>query len=123
MGIRPSTSLRYAQGERKSLLSLSFSFVLSVARRAESKHEQRSPSTSQLGKLYQRLLAFVWLPDGRMLNETIVCEGYARRFACIFTGPAQERASHSETVALPLASIFHVVPVGESCKSTPCSAN
>lgn len=26
---------------------------------------------------YQRLLAFVWLPDGRMLNETIICEGYA----------------------------------------------
>src|SRR4029450_14060652 len=25
---------------------------------------------------YQRLLAFVWLSDGRMLNETIVCEGY-----------------------------------------------
>jgi Staphylococcal nuclease homologue len=24
---------------------------------------------------YQRLLAFVWLPDGRMLNETIICEG------------------------------------------------
>lgn len=26
---------------------------------------------------YGRLLAFVWLPDGRMLNEAIVCEGYA----------------------------------------------
>lgn len=26
---------------------------------------------------YQRVLAFVWLPDGRMLNETIICEGYA----------------------------------------------
>jgi micrococcal nuclease len=25
---------------------------------------------------YQQLLAFVWLSDGRMLNETIVCEGY-----------------------------------------------
>jgi endonuclease YncB( thermonuclease family) len=25
---------------------------------------------------YQRLLAFIWLSDGRMLNETIVCEGY-----------------------------------------------
>jgi micrococcal nuclease len=26
---------------------------------------------------YHRVLAFVWLPDGRMLNETIICEGYA----------------------------------------------
>lgn len=26
---------------------------------------------------YQRLLAFVWLSDGRLLNETIICEGYA----------------------------------------------
>jgi micrococcal nuclease len=26
---------------------------------------------------YKRLLAFVWLPDGRMLNEAIICEGYA----------------------------------------------
>src|SRR5262249_1038545 len=26
---------------------------------------------------YHRILAFVWLPDGRMLNETIMCEGYA----------------------------------------------
>lgn len=26
---------------------------------------------------YRRLLAFVWLSDGRMLNETIICEGYA----------------------------------------------
>ncbi|HEV8715622.1 MAG TPA: thermonuclease family protein [Candidatus Binatia bacterium] len=31
----------------------------------------------QLGDKYQRLLAFVWLSDGRMLNETIICEGYA----------------------------------------------
>jgi len=35
--VRPSTSLRYAQGERTFL-----PFVLSVARRAESKYE-RSP--------------------------------------------------------------------------------
>ncbi len=26
---------------------------------------------------YGRLLAYVWLPDGRMLNELLVCEGYA----------------------------------------------
>jgi micrococcal nuclease len=26
---------------------------------------------------YERLLAFVWLPDGRMLNEALICEGYA----------------------------------------------
>lgn len=26
---------------------------------------------------YRRILAFVWLTDGRMLNETIICEGYA----------------------------------------------
>jgi micrococcal nuclease len=30
----------------------------------------------QLRDKYQRLLAFVWLSDGRMLNETIVCEGF-----------------------------------------------
>lgn len=30
----------------------------------------------QLRDKYNRLLAFVWLPNGRMLNETIVCEGY-----------------------------------------------
>jgi micrococcal nuclease len=29
---------------------------------------------------YGRLLAFVWLPDGRMLNETIVCEGYGNAY-------------------------------------------
>ncbi len=27
---------------------------------------------------YQRLLAFVWLPDGRLLNELLLCEGYAQ---------------------------------------------
>jgi micrococcal nuclease len=27
---------------------------------------------------YQRILAFVWLPDGRLLNELLLCEGYAR---------------------------------------------
>ncbi len=27
---------------------------------------------------YGRLLAYVWLPDGRMLNELLVCEGYAK---------------------------------------------
>jgi micrococcal nuclease len=27
---------------------------------------------------YQRMLAFVWLPDGRLLNELLLCEGYAR---------------------------------------------
>ncbi len=26
---------------------------------------------------YGRLLAYVWLPDGRMLNEMLICEGYA----------------------------------------------
>ena len=26
---------------------------------------------------YGRLLAYVWLPDGRMLNELLICEGYA----------------------------------------------
>ena len=26
---------------------------------------------------YGRLLAYIWLPDGRMLNEMLVCEGYA----------------------------------------------
>ena len=26
---------------------------------------------------YGRLLAYVWLPDGKMLNELLVCEGYA----------------------------------------------
>ena len=25
---------------------------------------------------YGRLLAFVWLDDGRMLNEVMICEGY-----------------------------------------------
>jgi micrococcal nuclease len=29
---------------------------------------------------YHRLLAFVWLSDGRMLNETIVCEGYSNAY-------------------------------------------
>ena len=29
---------------------------------------------------YNRLLAFVWLPDGRMVNETIICEGYANAY-------------------------------------------
>jgi micrococcal nuclease len=29
---------------------------------------------------YRRLLAFVWLPDGRMVNETIICEGYSPAF-------------------------------------------
>lgn len=27
---------------------------------------------------YQRVLAFVWLPDGRLLNELLLCEGYAQ---------------------------------------------
>jgi micrococcal nuclease len=27
---------------------------------------------------YQRILAFVWLPDGRLLNELLLCEGYAQ---------------------------------------------
>jgi micrococcal nuclease len=26
---------------------------------------------------YQRMLAFIWLPDGHMLNETIICAGYS----------------------------------------------
>ncbi|WP_457621567.1 thermonuclease family protein [Persephonella sp.] len=26
---------------------------------------------------YGRLLAYVWLPDGKMLNEVIICSGYA----------------------------------------------
>ncbi len=26
---------------------------------------------------YGRLLAYVWLPDGRMLNKEIICKGYA----------------------------------------------
>ncbi len=26
---------------------------------------------------YGRLLAYVWLPDGKMLNQEIICEGYA----------------------------------------------
>ena len=38
ISVRPSTSLRYAQDER-----FSCPFVLSVTRRVESKHEQRSP--------------------------------------------------------------------------------
>lgn len=29
---------------------------------------------------YHRLLAFVWLPDGCMLNELIICEGYSPAF-------------------------------------------
>src|SRR5215475_7598271 len=36
----PSTSLRYAQGERNSLLRLVLPFMLSVAHRAKSKHER-----------------------------------------------------------------------------------
>lgn len=27
---------------------------------------------------HQRILAFVWLPDGRFLNELLLCEGYAQ---------------------------------------------
>jgi len=27
---------------------------------------------------YKRVLAFVWLPDGRLLNELLLCEGYAQ---------------------------------------------
>jgi len=26
---------------------------------------------------YGRVLAYVWLPDGRMLNREIICNGYA----------------------------------------------
>lgn len=33
----------------------------------------------QLRDESNRLLALVWLPDGRMLNETLICEGYAYR--------------------------------------------
>jgi len=29
---------------------------------------------------YYRILAFVWLPDGRMLNETIICEGFGNAY-------------------------------------------
>src|SRR5205814_3546047 len=29
---------------------------------------------------YHRLLAFVWLADGRMLNEVLVCEGYTNAY-------------------------------------------
>jgi micrococcal nuclease len=29
---------------------------------------------------YRRLLAFVWLADGRLLNEVIICEGYANAY-------------------------------------------
>jgi len=29
---------------------------------------------------YHRLLAFIWLSDGRMLNETLVCAGYANAY-------------------------------------------
>ena len=29
---------------------------------------------------YGRLLAFVWLADGRLLNEVIICEGYSPAF-------------------------------------------
>lgn len=29
---------------------------------------------------YRRLLAFVWLSDGCLLNETIICEGYSPAF-------------------------------------------
>jgi len=32
----------------------------------------------QLIDKYGRVLAYVWLPDGRMLNEVLVREGYAR---------------------------------------------
>jgi len=29
---------------------------------------------------YDRILAFVWLEDGRMLNETIICSGYGNAY-------------------------------------------
>jgi hypothetical protein len=70
MGIRPSTSLRYAQGERKFLRLFSSPFVLSVARRAESKHERCTPSTSQIGKLYTWRL----LRTRATSASTIVCQ-------------------------------------------------
>jgi hypothetical protein len=31
----------------------------------------------QLLDKYGRILAYIWLPDGRMLNEVIICSGYA----------------------------------------------
>ena len=52
--IRPSTSLRYAQGERKFLLTFLFPFVLSVARRAKLKYERGALSTNDLGNLEPR---------------------------------------------------------------------
>jgi micrococcal nuclease len=56
-----------ALGERSS------DFTKSLVKRGDAiQLEYDQPPRDK----YQRLLAFVWLSDGWMLNEMIVCEGY-----------------------------------------------
>ena len=52
-------------------------FVKTLARRGDQivlEYDQ------QRRDQYGRLRAFVWLADGRMLNETIICAGYSRSY-------------------------------------------
>ena len=42
---------------------------------------------------YGRLLAYVWLPDGRMLNVEIMLEGYAQ----VLTVPPNVRYGRAST--------------------------
>ncbi len=56
-----------ALGERAS------DFTTSLVKRGDAVQLEYN---QQPRDKYQRLLAFVWLSDGRMLNEMIVCKGY-----------------------------------------------
>lgn len=50
-------------------------FVLRVLTPGDSVRLEYGPQRTDD---YQRTLAFVWLPDGRLLNELLICEGYAQ---------------------------------------------
>ena len=75
---------------------------------------------------YGRLLAFVWLADGRMLNEVIICEGYSPAFTRYpFRREYQERfracAQQARVAGKGLwsDSAFSSAPGAQTTKVTP----
>jgi micrococcal nuclease len=73
--IRDATRSRCTETELQGLGAEAMQFVLRVLSPGDAVRLEYGP---QRYDDYKRVLAFVWLPDGRLLNELLLCEGYAQ---------------------------------------------
>lgn len=86
---------------------LSFKFLLSIA--PPGTHVTLAQEQSNLVDVYGRTLAYVFLPDGRCLNDILISEGFAKPYSRHFCNQLPKYQELSSRARMDKKGLFALV--------------